>query len=213
MIFHDVPQNTDEWDALRCGRITSSKLGVVMANYGKAFGDPARKYAIDIATEQITKKKTTGGYSNDDMARGHEDEPLAIMEYSNEYFCDVMNGGFYELDDYGCSPDGRVKGGGLIECKSAIPSVHFERIRKESCDSTTYLWQMIGNMKAAKEDWIDFISYCGAFPEGKKIYVIKYCANRFVKEYDMIDARLEEFRELIKESKEIILSSSYHKIY
>ena len=39
--FIDIDQNTDEWFALRGGRLTSSKLGVVMANYSKAFGEPA----------------------------------------------------------------------------------------------------------------------------------------------------------------------------
>ena len=152
MIFHDVQQNDDAWDLLRCGRITSSKLGVVMANFGKAFGEPAKKYAIEIAIEQITGRKTSSGYSNEDMARGHIEEPLAIMKYSDEYFCAVLNGGFYEDGDVGGSPDGRVSGGGIIEVKSAIPSVHYDRIRKKTCNSSTYEWQMIGNMKIAQEE-------------------------------------------------------------
>jgi len=213
MRFHDVKQNDDVWDSLRCGRITSSKLGIVMANFGKAFGEPAKKYAIELAIEQITGRKTTGGYSNEDMDRGHVEEPLAIMRYSEEYFCDVLNGGFYEDGDTGGSPDGRVSGGGLIEVKSAIPSIHYERIRKKTCDSSTYLWQMIGNMKIAEEDWIDFISYCDSFPDDKKIFVVKYCADKFKSEYQMIDDRVGEFRELIKQSKEIILNSSYSIIH
>ena len=36
--FIDVEQNSDEWYELRGGKLTSSKLGTIMASYGKAFG-------------------------------------------------------------------------------------------------------------------------------------------------------------------------------
>ena len=40
--FHDVEQNTEAWEDLRAGKITSSPLGKVMANEGAAFGKPAK---------------------------------------------------------------------------------------------------------------------------------------------------------------------------
>ena len=73
-MFHDVVQNTHEWDLLRVGKITSSKLSTVMANYGKAFGEPAKKYASEIALGQITGKVSANGYTNSHMERGHEEE-------------------------------------------------------------------------------------------------------------------------------------------
>lgn len=208
-MFVDVQQNTDEWYALRVGKITSSNLGIVMANYGKAFGDPAKKYAIEIALEQITGVSASGGYSNSHMDRGHEDEPIARMMYEDQHFCEVLNGGFYDLGDYGCSPDGHVGQDGLVEIKSALPHIQFNRIRKQSCDSATYKWQMIGNMKAAGKPWIDFISYCAAFPEEKRLYVIRHHAEEYADEFKMIDERLGQFRELIAKTKETILSSDY----
>lgn len=208
-IFHDVEQNTDDWMNLRIGKITSSKLGCIMANYGKAFGDPAKKYAVDIAMEQITSRKAAAGYSNDDMARGHEDEPIAREAYQDRFFCEVTNGGFYELGDYGCSPDGHVDHNGLIEIKSAIVSVHYERIRKQSCDSTTYHWQMLGNLKAAEKEYIDFVSYCQDFHDDGKLFVIRHYAETFAPQFIMIDKRLNEFREIIAEAKETILKSEY----
>jgi hypothetical protein len=207
--FIDVQQNSEEWDLLRVGKITSSNLGIVMANYGKAFGDPAKKYAVEIALEQITGIPAGGGYSNGHMDRGHEDEPVARMLYEEQYFCDVTNGGFYDLGDYGCSPDGHVNHNGLVEIKSALPHIHYERIRKQSCNSATYRWQMIGNLKAADKEWIDFISYCGSFPEDKRLYVIRHKAEDFANEFKMIDERLGQFRELIAEAKRTILNSEY----
>lgn len=208
-IFHDVEQNTEIWDGLRVGKITSSKLGCIMANFGKPFGDPAHKYAVNIALEQITGRKAEGGYTNDDMARGHEQEPIAREAYQDRFFCDVTNGGFYEIGDYGCSPDGHIDKNGLIEIKSAIPSVHYERIRKQSCDSTAYQWQMIGNVKAAEKEYIDFVSYCQDFHDDGKLFVIRNYAECFVKQFEMIDERLFEFRELIATTKQSIINSEY----
>lgn len=208
MIFHDVEQNTDEWYYLRGGKITSSALCNAMANYGKAFGKPAHKYAVSIAVEQITGQAISSDYSNDHMQRGHDEEPLARMLYEEEYFCEVTNGGFFELDDVGCSPDGLVGENGVIEIKSAIPSIHYERIKKQSYDSA-YKWQLAGNLKFTGRDWIDFISYCSAFPEGHKLYTYRCYKEQFEEEFLMIDTRLEEFRELIKETKDKILNSNY----
>ena len=72
--FIDVNQNTDEWFQMRCGKLTSSKLGTIMANFGKAFGDPAKKYAVNIAIEQITGSPISSDYTNADMQRGHDQE-------------------------------------------------------------------------------------------------------------------------------------------
>jgi hypothetical protein len=124
MVWHDVEQNTDEWDLLRVGKITSSSLAKVMANYGKSFGEPAKKYASEIALGQVTGQVTVGGYSNAHMERGHVEEPLARDEYESRYFSAVTNGGFYEVGDEGGSPDGLVGDTGMVEIKSAIPSIH-----------------------------------------------------------------------------------------
>ncbi len=207
-MFHNVEQNTDEWFALRAGRITSSALCKAMANYGKAFGEPAKKYAVEIAIQQITGKTIGEGYSNEHMERGHEEEPLARMAYENEYFCEVGNGGFFECEDEGCSPDGLVGEEGVIEIKSAIPSIHYSRIARQSFDPA-YKWQLAGNLRITGREWIDFISYCSTFPEGKQLYVHRSYKDDFVEEFEMIDARLDEFRILIDASKNIILNNSY----
>ena len=88
-MFHNVSQNTDEWYQLRAGKVTASSLNKIMANYGKAFGDPAKKYAVDIAVQQLTGATSGGGYTNEHMDRGHEEEPLAVMDYESQYFCTV----------------------------------------------------------------------------------------------------------------------------
>ena len=109
MIWHDVDQNSDEWMALRVGRVGGSSIGKIMANYGKAFGQPAQDLAVRIALEQTTGVKSVGGFSNSHTERGHEQEPVARMLYEEWTFSDVALGGYCAIgDDIGVSPDGLV---------------------------------------------------------------------------------------------------------
>ena len=206
--FHDIEQNSPEWLDMRGGRLTSSKLGVIMANLGKSFGEPAKKYAIDIAIEQITDSPIPSEYSNSHMTRGHEQEPLARMEYEEVNFCDITNGGFFCTDFIGCSPDGLVSDCGLIEIKSVIPSVHYANVKRAGVDPA-YKWQVIGNLKFTGREWIDFVSYCDLYPDDKKIYTHRLHSIDLEVEFEKIDSRVEEFELLVAESKEIILSGQY----
>jgi len=201
--FHDIQQNTDPWYAMRCGRCTGSNFATVMANLGKPFGDPAKKYAVNIAIEQITGNAISSGYTNAHMQRGHEQEPLARMAYEDEYFCDVTNGGFFCDKIVGVSPDGMVDDDGVIEIKSVIPSVHYEYIRKGGIPSA-YKWQVDGNLMFTGREWIDFISYCADFPEDKQLYVHRVWAKDRKEEFEAMKSRISDFTALITEVKQTI---------
>ncbi len=129
MLWINIEQNTDEWFALRAGKVTGSAVSKVMSHFGNPFGEPAKKYAVDIAVEQLTGIPVESGYSNAHMERGHEEEPIARSRYEEEYFYEVTNGGFFDNGTTGVSPDGLVSLDGMIEIKSAIPSIHYDRIR------------------------------------------------------------------------------------
>lgn len=207
MIFIDVEQNTPEWLQLRCGKLTASSFACVMANYGKAFGEPAKKLAMTIAVEQITGKPTPSEYSNKHMERGHIQEPLAREEYEKKYFVNIENGGFFDCGNVGVSPDGLI-GNGRIEIKSVIPSVHLSTIAKQSYPSA-YKWQLIGNMLYTEADYIDFVSYCDQFPDDKKLYVCTLPRDNFKLEYEMLESRFRQFFELVEENKQLIRNSNY----
>ena len=206
--FIDVNQNSDEWFAMRGGRLTSSNLGKIMANFGKAFGEPAKKYAYNIANEQITGEPIASDYSNSHMERGHEQEPIARVGYENQTFCDVTNGGFFESEFIGCSPDGLVGDSGVIEIKSVISNVHYLNVKRQKVDPA-YRWQCIGNLKFTGRGWLDFISYCSTYPEGKQIFIHRIKKEDLVEEFKMIDERVAEFKLLVDECKQTILESRY----
>lgn len=201
--FHDIEQNSDEWFQLRSGKLTSSKLGIVMANFGKAFGEPAKKYAVNIAIEQVRGEPISEGFSNAHTERGHQQEPIARMLYEDETFCEVSNGGFFDLGFAGCSPDGLVYDNGVIEIKSVITNVHFANVKRGNIDPA-YYWQCVGNLKFTGRKWLDFISYCSEFPEGKQLFVHRIHADNLQSEFAKIDERVGEFELLVNECREVV---------
>jgi hypothetical protein len=208
MEFFDIPQNTDEWFDLRAGKLTSSKLGLVMANYNKAFGNPAKEYAVNIAIEQITKKPVPSSYTNSHMQRGHEQEPIARMLYEDDTFCSVDNGGFFGSDFVGCSPDGLVNNNGVIEIKSVISKVHYASVKRQNLDPA-YKWQCIGNLLFTGREWLDFVSYCSDFPQDKQLFIHRIKSDDLSEEFGMIAKRIGEFRDLVEETKNTIIKSNY----
>ncbi|EOW2728746.1 MULTISPECIES: lambda exonuclease family protein [Enterobacter cloacae complex] len=204
MIWHDVEQNGEEWDALRLGKATASNFGLIMANDGKAFGEPAKRYALQLALEQIKGCKSEFGFSNEHMERGHEQEPIARMLYEEMNFVDVDNGGFFDHETYGDSPDGLVGQNGLVEIKSVIAATHYSTLTRGSFDPA-YRWQLVGHLDCSGRDWVDFISYCSDFPDGKQLIVYRLTAAECESEIVRLRARRKDFLELVADTKRRIL--------
>lgn len=203
MIFHDVDQNSDAWFALRIGKATASNFACFMANEGKAFGEPARRYALKLALERITGECGESGYSNENMERGHEQEPIARMLYEEENFVDVRNGGFFDCGDYGDSPDGLVGNDGAIEIKSVLAPTHYATLIRGSFDPS-YQWQLVGHLDCADRQWVDFCSYCSSFPVGKQLIVHRLVRKDFEDEIARLHRRRSDFIALVKEIQQTI---------
>lgn len=207
MIFHNVQQNTDEWLALRVGKVTASNFACFMANNGKAFGDPAKRYALQIALERATGNRSEYSFSNEHMERGHEQEPVARMMYEQENYVDVSNGGFFDCGEYGDSPDGLVGNHGVIEIKSVIAPTHYATLTRGSFDPS-YRWQLVGHLDCTGRDWVDFISYCADFPLDKQLIVHRLNREQCEKELKELDARRGEFLQLVNQTLETIRGES-----
>jgi hypothetical protein len=200
MPWIDIDQNSESWFDLRLGKVTGSTIGKIMANFSKSFGQPAKDLAVNLAIEQLTGVRQGGDYQNAHMERGHIEEPIARLLYEELYFVDVTKGGFYDNVLTGASPDGLVAEDGLIEIKSGIATIHYERIRKDTFDSQ-YKWQLIHNLKESWRDWIDFVSYCSSYPKETQLFVKRLEWEDYSEQYTMIDERLAEFFKLIETVK------------
>lgn len=202
-IFHDVPQNSEAWQALRLGKATASNFGAFMANAGGAFGEPAKRYALQIALERLTGIKAEHSFSNEHMERGHEQEPVARMMYEEETFSDVTNGGFFDCGEYGDSPDGLVGFDGVVEIKSVIAPTHYTTIKRGSFDPA-YRWQLVGHLDCTGRQWVDFVSYCSDFPAEKQLFVSRLKREDVAAEIEQLQQRREKFLALVKETMDSI---------
>jgi len=196
VIFHDVQQNSDEWNALRLGKATASKFACFMANDGKAFGEPAKRYALQLALEIATGRKAEYSFSNEHMERGHEQEPVARMLYEDRTFTEITNGGFFCWGRYGDSPDGLVGRDGTVEVKSVIAPTHYDTIRRGSFDPS-YRWQLVGHLDCTGREWVDFVSYCSDFPEEQQLFVHRLTRQECAGEIIRLRERRQAFIELV----------------
>lgn len=196
-VWHDVPQNTEVWQSLRLGKATASNFGCIMANDGAAFGEPAKKYALQLALELATGRKAEFSFSTDHMERGHEQEPVARMLYEDAEFVDVTNGGFFDCGDHGDSPDGLIQHDGVIEIKSVTAAVHYATLKRGSFDPA-YRWQLVGHLDCTGRDWVDFVSYCSEFPEASQLIVYRSTRDDFKEELKRLQERRAKFLELVQ---------------
>jgi len=176
-----------------------------MANGDKAFGEPAKRYALQLALERINGSKKEVTYSNEHMERGHQQEPVARMLYEEETFSSVGNGGFFDCGEYGDSPDGLVDMDGVIEIKSVIDSVHYATIKRNSFDPA-YRWQLAGHLDCTGRKWVDFVSYCAEFPVGKQLYIFRVSRDDFSAELERLASRRVEFLSLVSSIYDEIMS-------
>lgn len=198
MIWRDVQQNSDEWLELRRGKVTASNFSMFMANDGKSFGEPAKKYALQVALERVTGIKSEGGFSNCHTDRGHIEEPIARLLYEETYFTEVTNGGLFDCGEYADSPDGLAGNDGVIEIKSVTPSVHYATLKRGSFDPA-YTWQLVGHIECSNRSWVDFVSYCSEFPRHNNLIVFRTYREEFSDHIKRLQARRTEFLKLINQ--------------
>jgi len=189
----DIKQNTDEWFELRLRKVTSSKFDVVMANEGKAFGNPAIEYAQKKATEIVTGVRDLRGFTGKYFEDGHMIEPMAISSYEINNFVSVTNGGFNHVLEYGDSPDGNVGDTGCLEVKGVIQNTQWKRLKKGGYD-LSYKWQIQGHIWLGEKEWCDFISFCPEMPIDKQLYV-----HRVERDNDMIGRLRDRLRTFMDE--------------
>lgn len=174
-----MQQHSAEWWAIRCGRVTASRIGDLMARNqprkGQTVGDWSAKrnnYLAEKVAERITgKPRDRKRVRSLDERLDLEPDARAAYEFYNDCVVDLV--GFVEhprIPFAGASPDGLVGADGGIEIKCCDAEKHLEIVTAEAIDPA-YLYQCYFNMACTEREWWDFTAFNPEMPEELKSWV------------------------------------------
>ena len=167
MKIHNCQQGSDEWFALRTGRITGTRIAK-MAGGTKPTIDGL---CYEVASEIITGQRSDAIKATPAMERGTEMEAEARSAFSAEYLLNVVEVGFFEVDDlFGVSPDGLIGDDAGLELKCPLPHTHLKYITAGDKAWRAYRWQVQGCLWATGRARWYFASYCPLF-DGMELVV------------------------------------------
>lgn len=169
------------------------------------FSDTARRYAADLAIEQISIQPHGEPVKAWVLERGHTMEEIARRQYEARTGSFVTEAGICITDDgkFGYSTDGLVDADGLIEIKAPIDSIKILAMLNTG-DTSEYDHQMQGGMWITGRAWCDFIMYVpGLAAVGRDLFVKRiYRDEAFIA---AMVAQLVLFDGLVRETREIFI--------
>lgn len=172
MTIETMDQRSEEWFAIRIGKVTASRVADVLAKTKSGYSASRDNYMAQLVCERLTGQKADG-FTNAAMQWGTETEPLARAAY--EALKDVLvdEVGFVPhptIKMAGASPDGFVGQDGLIEIKCPNTATHIDTLLSESVP-TKYFTQMQFQMACTGREWCDFVSFDNRLPEELQLFV------------------------------------------
>jgi putative phage-type endonuclease len=167
-----MDQGTDEWFAIRIGKVTASRVADVIAKTKTGYSASRDNYMAQLICERLTGKKAES-FTNSAMQWGTETEPFARLAYevANNVLVDEV--GFVPhptIEMAGASPDGLVNQDGQIECKCPQTNTHIETLLTQTVP-TKYFTQMQFQMACTGRQWTDFVSFDNRLPEELQLFV------------------------------------------
>lgn len=186
MIADNIPQRSIEWQKMRLGFFTGSKVADLMKSGRKkddVFGDTAKTYIYQIAGERLFNK----AFLDDDTFQDYIDQTsfvtkamqwgIDMEEQAKATYCQLNEGveiaevSSCRHDDipfFAASPDGIVYNREELRCievKCPNLATHMRYISEindsESLKTTKpeYYWQVMAEMSCTDATSADFISY------------------------------------------------------
>ncbi len=168
----DIEQGTDEWFAIRCGKVTASRVADVIATTKSGYSASRANYEAQLICEILTGKPAES-FTNAAMQWGTETEPLARAQYELKTGNMVNQIGFVVhpiIEQAGASPDGLIGEDGCIEIKCPNTSTHLDTLLSQKVPSK-YITQMTWQMVCTGRKWCDFVSYDPRLPDNLQLFI------------------------------------------
>lgn len=177
-VYREIEQRSEEWRAIRRGRIGSSQCsGVFVKGRSKDGLGAGIQTEIDKAIADIKqgdRAQEEERYTNEYMDRGKHLEEEAIRSYEAHTFTIVEEIGCVTMGNHIVdSPDGWVEEDGCIEVKIRMPHLHEKYLKEHTKEGWTpdCIAQMKWHMFVGERKWCDFISYCPTYPEEQQLVI------------------------------------------
>ncbi len=147
-------QKTEEWQKIRLGKFGGTDAQAV-ATAGKGLETLCYQKVGEILTQRPAKEP----YTNGDLERGNELEPIARQAYELQTGSKVIEVGYILKNEFvGVSPDGLVGDDGMIEIKCPSDAVFVRYLFNREIDPK-YQWQMQHELLVAERKWVDFVVF------------------------------------------------------
>lgn len=188
----EIIQGSDEWKALRLGKVTASRVADVIAKTKTGYSASRANYMAQLIAERLTDT-VAEAYTNAAMQHGTETEPEARSAYEFYQGVTVEQVAFVphpKIDQAGCSPDGLVGDDGLVEIKCPNTATHLETLLGQAVPSK-YETQMQFQMACTGRKWCDFVSYDPRMPENMRLFIKR--VNRDDKTIAAIEGEIASF--------------------
>ena len=167
-----VPQRSDEWKALRLGKVTASRVADIIAKTKSGWGASRANYMADLIAERLTGCPSNRIFVTPAMQHGIDTEEEARRYYETKTGVKVQEIGFAphpKIPYSGASPDG-LAGDGLLEIKSPLTATHIDTLLGQNVPSK-YITQIQWQLACSGLEWCDFVSYDPRLPESMKCFI------------------------------------------
>jgi putative phage-type endonuclease len=168
----EIIQGSDEWKALRLGKVTASRVADVVARTKTGYGASRANYMAQLIAERLTDT-VAESYTNAAMQHGTETEPEARAAYEFYQGATVKEVAFVphpKIDQAGCSPDGLVGDDGLVEIKCPNTATHLDTLLGQAVPAK-YMAQIQFQMACTGRAYCAFVSYDPRMPENMRLFI------------------------------------------
>lgn len=170
-----MKQRTDEWREARKGRITASRMSVVLM-------DPATLTHRDYVHKLVFDMEGVDDHLDDRenapwFREGEYFEGRARGAYAWKHGVDVVEVGFIvhpKLECIGCSPDGLVGEDGGVELKYRKSLRTFDKAVKSGLNGAREHAQVQGCLWVTDRQWWDYVNFwCDEDSDVERLHVLR----------------------------------------
>ena len=167
MSNEELIQGSEEWHAVRLGKITASRLGDLMKKTKYGESTYKTRLRMELAIERITNTSASSIVMNRAMHDGIEREPDARKLFEAVTGKEVALSGSHDHPDIvntSASPDGLLRGeNAILEIKCPTHTTHAKNLMADGMDKR-YLFQVQWQIACTESTHGYFASYHPDYP-------------------------------------------------